>query len=648
MATLLITGGAGFIGSHLAERLLALDQRVIIIDDLSSGSVRNIAHLRSNERLDFVMARVEAGSRLAELMDLADVVFHLAATVGVFNILERPATTLVNNIGSTEALLNAAAEKRKKVILASSSEVYGKSAAIPFREDGDLVLGQTTTSRWSYASSKATDECLALAYWQQHKVPTVVARLFNTIGPRQVGRYGMVVPRFMTQALRGENLTVYGSGEQSRCFTDVSDIVEWLLRLAAHDGAVGEVFNLGNPVEITIAGLARRVIEVCGASVGIDYIPYERAYEHGFEDMGRRVPDITKVTKLTGYAPRVSLDQALQTIRDRLIRDEKWNDSTTFTCEGDSAARETRGVAPAPDSEELIAAERSGDEPRHCVTVSMPAHEPQLLLTPTNGKAPYLLAYEPELVPPPELMRREGIDVLEEWFRWAEEWSMLLRVYGGIRRESAVLEIGCGLGRIAFPLRYVLTSAGTYNGFDISREKIAFLDRAFHRAHPHFRFAWADIHNTHYNPHGQIRAVDYRFPYPNGTFDVVYAASVFTHMLPEAVAHYLRESTRVLKPGGRCVFSFFLLDHYQPGQPRPLGFSRPDFNFDHPYGDFGNDVAIVVPDNPEQMTAYRLRLIERFASDAGLALAQPPLPGLWSGSASTWVGAQDVLLLAKP
>ena len=258
------------------------------------------------------------------------------------------------------------------------------------------------------------------------------------------------------------------------------------------------------------------------------------------------------------------------------------------------------------------------------------------------------LAYEPKLLPPIELMREEGIDVLEEWFRWAEEWSMLLRIYGRITRNSSVLEIGCGLGRIAFPLRYLLSSEGTYDGFEICENKVRFLDQTFHQAHPNFRFIWANIHNTYYNPNGKILAADYRFPYPYNSFDIVFAASVFTHMLPEAAAHYFIEAAHALKPGGRCVFSFFLLDNYRPGQPRPLGFARPIFNFDHPYGDYGDDFATVVPENPEQMTAYSLRLIERFADQAGLELDQPPVPGLWSGSSQTWAGAQDLVVLRKP
>jgi SAM-dependent methyltransferase len=259
----------------------------------------------------------------------------------------------------------------------------------------------------------------------------------------------------------------------------------------------------------------------------------------------------------------------------------------------------------------------------------------------------YKIAYEPHLVPPPHLMRSEGIDVLEDWFRWAEEWSMLLRVYGGIASESSVLEIGCGLGRIAFPLRYILSAAGSYEGFEICRPKVEFLEQTFHQAYPNFRFVWANVHNTYYNPEGSFNAADYRFPYADASFDIAYAASVFTHMLPAAAANYFRESARVLKVGGRCVFSFFLLDSYRPGQARSAAFARPAFNFDHPYQDYGDDFMIGVPDNPEEMTAYSLRLIQRFASEAGLSLAREPVPGFWSGSSATWVSSQDLVVLVK-
>jgi len=321
MSTLLITGGAGFVGSHLTETALRRGHRVLVLDDLSSGSVENLSRFRSNPLLEFVPESVNCSSVLAELVDRADIVFHLAATVGVFNIIDSPVATIMNNIGGTEAVLKMAAKKKKKVVVASTSEVYGKSATVPFEEDGDLVLGPSSKSRWSYAASKLVDEFLALAYWRERKVPTVVARLFNTIGPRQIGRYGMVVPRFLGQAIRGENLTVYGSGQQSRCFTYVSDVVEWLMLLASSDSAVGKVFNLGNPEEVTIEELARRVILTTASRSGIDYIPYSEAYEQGFEDMERRIPDIRKVTALTGYAPKVNLDGALALTRDWFVRE---------------------------------------------------------------------------------------------------------------------------------------------------------------------------------------------------------------------------------------------------------------------------------------------------------------------------------------
>jgi UDP-glucose 4-epimerase len=312
MPNYLITGGAGFIGSHLAERLLDSGGRVHIIDDLSSGSLENLRHLDAGDRLRIVLEGVQDSPSLQELVDSSDVIFHLAATVGVANIIDSPVQTLENNIRGTDAVLQAAAVKKRKVIVTSTSEVYGKSLAAPFREEDDLLLGPTIKSRWSYAASKVVDEFLALAYWHEKRVPTVVVRPFNTIGPRQIGRYGMVLPRFLSQALSGRNLTVFGSGEQSRSFTYVTDIVEWLIRLAGNDGAVGRVFNLGNPREISIAALARMVLDVTGAEVGIDFIPYDQAYEAGFEDILRRLPGIEKVTAMTGYSPRVELEEAVR------------------------------------------------------------------------------------------------------------------------------------------------------------------------------------------------------------------------------------------------------------------------------------------------------------------------------------------------
>jgi SAM-dependent methyltransferase len=259
---------------------------------------------------------------------------------------------------------------------------------------------------------------------------------------------------------------------------------------------------------------------------------------------------------------------------------------------------------------------------------------------------PPWIAYEPELVPPLELMASEGIEVIEEWFRWGEEWSVLLRAFAGLGRSSAVLEIGCGLGRIAFPLRYLLDEGGSYDGFEIVRRKIDFLERTFARAHPNFRFVWANVRNTHYNPEGEIEAAAYRFPYEDESFDVVFAASVFTHMQPANVAGYFMESARILRPGGRCLFSFFLLDNYRPASQRPNAFARPDFDFvDQPDGADG--FATAFPDDPERMTAYRLSLVERMARDAGLTLVQGQIPGYWSGAETGWVGTQDLVVFKR-
>jgi len=317
----LITGGAGFVGSHLTERLLNDGHTVVIIDDLSTGSIRNIQHLKGRSNFDYVIDSIFNRSVLAELIDDCDLVFHLGAAVGVKLIVESPVRTIETNVKGSEGVLELANKKKKKVVLTSTSEVYGKSTKIPFHEDDDLVMGPTVKGRWSYACSKAIDEFLALAYWREFKLPTVVVRLFNTIGPRQSGHYGMVVPRFIRQALRGDNLTVYGTGKQSRCFTYVSDVVEWLVRLASSDAANGQVFNLGNPEEITITDLASKILKLTGASVGIEYIPYEKAYEEGFEDMERRVPDIRKVQMASGYSPRVSLEQALRLTHEWFSRE---------------------------------------------------------------------------------------------------------------------------------------------------------------------------------------------------------------------------------------------------------------------------------------------------------------------------------------
>ncbi len=258
---------------------------------------------------------------------------------------------------------------------------------------------------------------------------------------------------------------------------------------------------------------------------------------------------------------------------------------------------------------------------------------------------PDWVAYEPDLLPPLSRMADEGITVLEEWFRWGEEWSLLLRIYGKLSRTGQVLEIGCGQGRVAFPLRYILSSEGVYTGFDIDPRKIEFLERAFQAAHPNFRFVLADLHNSFYNPAGATPPTEYRFPVPDRSQSLVFAASVFTHMLPANATHYFRESRRVLAAGGRCVFSFFLLDHYVPDAPRPYGFGDPRFSFDHPFGGYGDAFAVADPDDPERMTAYRSSLIERMAAEAGLRILGEPRPGLWSGLFDNGILAQDLVIL---
>jgi UDP-glucose 4-epimerase len=308
----LITGGAGFIGSHLAEELLAQGHRVHVLDDLSTGSIDNIRHLKDDPRFAYTIDTCASPSVVAELVDEADVVYHLAAAVGVELIIESPVRTIETNVHCTEVVLAQASKKRKPVFVASTSEVYGKSASFPFREDGDIVLGATSTGRWSYACSKAIDEFLALAYWKERKLPTVVARLFNTVGPRQTGRYGMVVPTFVQQALAGRPITVYGDGTQTRCFCHVGDVVKGLIELMTlGEQAHGEVFNIGAQEEISMLSLADRVRELTGSGSPIHVIPYDEAYEAGFEDMPRRLPDTTKIETAIGWAPTRSLDEIL-------------------------------------------------------------------------------------------------------------------------------------------------------------------------------------------------------------------------------------------------------------------------------------------------------------------------------------------------
>jgi UDP-glucose 4-epimerase len=310
----LITGGAGFIGSHLAERLLDRGDRVVLLDNLSTGSVENIRHLKPSGRMQYHLDSIENRQLLAELVDDADIIIHLAAAVGVKLIVESPVKTIETNVNGTQLILEAACKKKKLVLAASTSEVYGKNTNVPFREDADLVLGPTTKGRWSYAASKALDEFLALSYWKEKKLPVIVARLFNTVGPRQTGRYGMVLPNFVKSALDNSTISIYGSGKQSRCFCDVRDTVEGLVRLMDSGRAIGEVVNVGNTEEITIEDLAHRVKERTGSSSRIEYVPYDLAYEPGFEDMMRRVPAVEKLEALTGFRPRTSLNEIIDRV----------------------------------------------------------------------------------------------------------------------------------------------------------------------------------------------------------------------------------------------------------------------------------------------------------------------------------------------
>jgi UDP-glucose 4-epimerase len=310
----LITGAAGFIGSHLAERLLENGDHVVLLDNLSTGSMDNIRHLKTSKNLEYHLDGIENRHLLAELVDDAEIIVHLAAAVGVKLIVESPVRTIETNVNGTQLVLEAASKKKKLVLLASTSEVYGKSAHIPFREDADLVLGPTTKGRWSYAASKALDEFLALSYWKEKKQPVIVVRFFNTVGPRQTGRYGMVLPNFVKCALSNQPIEVYGDGKQSRCFCDVRDTVEALLKLIPLDRAIGEVVNIGNTEEITIEDLAKTVKERTDSSSAIHFVPYDKAYEPGFEDMKRRVPCIEKLHALTGFRPQTNLREIIDRV----------------------------------------------------------------------------------------------------------------------------------------------------------------------------------------------------------------------------------------------------------------------------------------------------------------------------------------------
>jgi UDP-glucose 4-epimerase len=310
----LITGGAGFVGSHLADFLLARGDEVVVIDDLSTGAMDNIVQLKAHARFSYHIDSVMNRPLVAELVDHCDVVFHLAAAVGVQLIVQDPVHTITTNIGGTEVVLQMAAKKNRKVLITSTSEVYGKRTAVPFSEDDDLLMGPPSKRRWSYACSKAIDEFLAMAYWEEYQVPVIIARLFNTVGPRQTGRYGMVIPRFVDQALAGESITVYGDGAQSRCFGYVGDVVRILAGLAEVPEAVGQIINVGNDEEISIAALAELVKTQTGSASEIVRVPYDVAYTRGFEDMQRRVPDLTKLNGILKDRPRTPLTDILDAV----------------------------------------------------------------------------------------------------------------------------------------------------------------------------------------------------------------------------------------------------------------------------------------------------------------------------------------------
>lgn len=313
---ILITGGAGFIGSHLAEYGLAEGWHVAVLDDLSTGAAANFQHLKTRPAFSYCIGSVFNEPLVAEMVDNADIVFHLAAAVGVKLIVDRPVRTIETNVDGTQVVLRCAAKKGKHVLLASTSEVYGKSVKFPFREDDDLVLGPTAISRWSYAASKALDEWLALAYCRERELPVTILRFFNTVGPRQTDRYGMVLPTFVRQALRGEPLTIHETGEQRRCFSYVGDVVEAVVRLAETPEAVGEIVNIGNDQEVSINQLAAMVLEITGSSSRIQYVPYTAAYGPGFEDMSRRVPCLDKIQRLIGYRPRTPLETIIRRVVD--------------------------------------------------------------------------------------------------------------------------------------------------------------------------------------------------------------------------------------------------------------------------------------------------------------------------------------------
>jgi len=314
MTKSLITGGAGFVGSHLADKLIGMGHEVYIVDDLSTGAMNNIRHLKSHPQFHYELDSIMNERLLAELVDTCDNVYHLAATVGVQLVVDSPIQTIENITKGTELVLKWASKKSKKVLITSTSEVYGKSTKIPFTETDDLTLGPTFKGRWSYACTKMLDEFLAIAYWRERKLPTVIVRLFNTVGPRQTGRYGMVIPRFVRQALAGEPLTVYEDGKMVRSFTYVGDAVGAMVDLMQHPDTAGQVYNIGNPNEITIEDLAHKVIDLSDSISTIKYVPYSEAYVEGFEDIRSRVPNIKKIQELTGFSPKVQLDEIIQEV----------------------------------------------------------------------------------------------------------------------------------------------------------------------------------------------------------------------------------------------------------------------------------------------------------------------------------------------
>lgn len=309
-----ITGGAGFIGSHLAEKLLSHNSEVIVLDNLSTGRYENIEHLLSNKNFEFVEGNILDSMLIDKLVEKVDIIFHLAAAVGVDLIVKKPLESLTTNIKGSEIVLDAALRYRKKILITSTSEIYGKNVNGPLKEDDDRILGSPLKSRWSYSTAKAVDEMLAYIYWKEKKLPTIIVRLFNTVGPRQTGAYGMVMPRFISGALNNEPLTVFGTGKQTRCFLHVKDAVSAMVKLIDNSAAIGEVFNVGSQEEISIEQLAKEIIKITNSSSKIKYISYDKAYEEGFEDMQRRIPDISKINKLAGFKPTYTLNQIIKDI----------------------------------------------------------------------------------------------------------------------------------------------------------------------------------------------------------------------------------------------------------------------------------------------------------------------------------------------